>query len=82
MIPCFSRIILSIGCSPRVSVRRIYEAREPCSTRWAEALLYQEHALAGRLGVEQAASLAVGEKPLDIDFALDDKARAVGLAVP
>src|SRR6516165_7368675 len=52
-------------------------------------LLHQEHALAGGLGVEQTIGLfglvelpAAGEQLLDIDLALDDKARAVGLPLP
>ena len=56
--------------------------------RRAEALLHQEHALAGGLGVEEAIGLlrlvefpAVGEELFDIDVALDDKARAVRLTL-
>ena len=51
--------------------------------------LDQKHALAGRLGVEQAIGFfrlvqlpVVGEEAVDIDVALDAEARAVGLALP
>src|ERR671918_2580426 len=46
----------------------------------------QEHALAGRLGVEQSIGLgrliegvAMGEQALDVDLAIGDEARALGL---
>jgi hypothetical protein len=48
--------------------------------------LHQEDALAGGLRVEQAVGLfrlvelpLVGEEAVDVDLALDDEARAIGL---
>src|SRR5271154_3557364 len=51
--------------------------------------LHQENALAGSLSIEQAVGFVrlvelplMGEEAVDVDFAFDDEARAVGLALP
>src|SRR6516164_1037780 len=75
--------------SPRASILLICRRPRRCSTRCVEALLHQEHALAGGLGVEQVIGLIrlvelplMCEQAVDIDLALDAETRAIGLPLP
>src|SRR6185312_4145695 len=79
---------LSIVLNAQRSVKpRIQLLTSATSARTGNRLLHQEHALAGRLRVEQLVGLfglvelpAVGEQRLDIDPAVRDELRAFGLA--